>query len=329
MINVRGNFMKKIAFMGIACLQVFVAGQLLAQEEQKETTEKANPWHVEMKLSAREHKDYLDGSDDVDNSVVQSTYNTIAEKSTSETLSTKISYTYDRSWTFEGVLPYGFRSMDRNSLTLGSYSVKSDGMEDVKLSVSNLVWVSGSHHVFAKAGISLPTGSISKKDDTPAGDDQSLPYNMQLGSGTYDFLPEISYIGFKDKWSFGGMVSGVLRTGKNSNSYRFGNVLESNIFGGYQLTTDYSTSLHLAYSKWGNVQGNDSNLDSANSPEENPDLQGGQFFGPIIGLHAAPTTGSFKGMSADLLFAGPSWMKLNGPQLGGSYWLELSVGWPL
>ena len=75
------------------------------------------------------------------------------------------------------------------------------------------------HRVLVGAGISFPTGSIDKKDDTPAAPDQQLPYPMQLGSGTFDLLPGLTYLGQAGKLGWGAEAMATLRLGENSNDY--------------------------------------------------------------------------------------------------------------
>ena len=38
-----------------------------------------------------------------------------------------------------------------------------------------------------------------------------LPYAMQLGTGTFDLLPGLTYSGHKDAWSWGGQYSAAIR----------------------------------------------------------------------------------------------------------------------
>ena len=69
----------------------------------------------------------------------------------------------------------------------------------------------GVHHLHANVGLSFPTGSINERDKNPMsmGNNVRLPYPMQNGSGTYDFLPGLTYIGKQEVWSWGAQASGV------------------------------------------------------------------------------------------------------------------------
>ncbi len=90
--------------------------------------------------------------------------------------------------------------------------------------------------------MSFPTGSIDKKDDTPMGSNQQLPYPMQLGSGTFDLLPGITYLGQHNDISWGAQVSGVIRLGENDRDYRLGNRFDATAWGAYDWFNWVSTS---------------------------------------------------------------------------------------
>ena len=40
-------------------------------------------------------------------------------------------------------------------------------------------------------------------------------YGMQLGSGTWDFHPAITYLGQTENYSYGAQLGGILRIGDN------------------------------------------------------------------------------------------------------------------
>jgi hypothetical protein len=48
---------------------------------------------------------------------------------------------------------------------------------------------------------------------------------MQLGSGTWDLLPGLTYAGFARDWSWGAQTLATLRLGENRHDYKLGNRL--------------------------------------------------------------------------------------------------------
>ena len=57
-------------------------------------------------------------------------------------------------------------------------------------------------------GLSAPTGSIDEKSGA-----NTVGYGMQLGSGTWDFHPAITYLGQTENYSYGAQLGGVLESG--------------------------------------------------------------------------------------------------------------------
>ena len=73
------------------------------------------------------------------------------------------------------------------------------------------------HHLHAQIGLSFPSGSLTEQDKTPAsgGTTVRLPYPMQIGSGTYDFLPGLTYTGSRSAYSWGAQARGEIRMNEN------------------------------------------------------------------------------------------------------------------
>ncbi len=107
--------------------------------------------------------------------------------------------------TFMTMIPYIQLKMDHITRSGVKFTTKSEGFGDLKLKTIYTFYGNirrDKHRFLLDAGISFPTGSINERDDTPAGSNQKLPYPMQLGSGTFDLLPAIIYIGQTDKFQY-------------------------------------------------------------------------------------------------------------------------------
>ena len=58
-------------------------------------------------------------------------------------------------------------------------------------------------------------------------------YGMQLGSGTWDFLPSLTYTGACRRVSFGAQASGTVRLEhENDSGYALGDVFQASAWGG-------------------------------------------------------------------------------------------------
>ncbi|MGR9053814.1 MAG: DUF3570 domain-containing protein, partial [Gammaproteobacteria bacterium] len=68
------------------------------------------------------------------------------------------------------------------------------------------------HRVHVGLGISAPTGDPGLEFRRTFQQDGGLVhFGMQLGSGTWDFLPSVTYSGDLDDWFWGAQVNGILR----------------------------------------------------------------------------------------------------------------------
>ena len=71
---------------------------------------------------------------------------------------------------------------------------------------------------------------------------------MQLGSGTWDFHPAITYLAQTENYSYGAQLGGILRTSDNDRDYTVGDRLEAALWGARKVTDSLSASLKLDYS---------------------------------------------------------------------------------
>jgi hypothetical protein len=76
-------------------------------------------------------------------------------------------------------------------------------------------------------GLSLPTGSIDRSTKM-MGMDFRAPYDMQLGSGTYDAKPVLTYNDISDdlNWNWGAQAAYTYHMGENDNDYTLGDAVK-------------------------------------------------------------------------------------------------------
>lgn len=86
------------------------------------------------------------------------------------------------------MLSYKRLSMDHQTRMGDRFTTTSEGVGDIGIMAHYALRRSLRNYLVALAGVSVPTGSINQRDATPAGPDQTLPYPMQLGSGTPDLV---------------------------------------------------------------------------------------------------------------------------------------------
>ena len=85
------------------------------------------------------------------------------------------------------------------------------------------------HRVHANLGFSAPTGKVDIELRRIAKIDGGLiHFGMQLGSGTWDFTPSLTYAGEHSRWSWGTQLSGIKRLeAQNKSGYRLGDQFQA------------------------------------------------------------------------------------------------------
>jgi hypothetical protein len=177
--------------------------------------------------------------------------------------------------------------------------------------------------------VSAPTGSIDEEGDTPrAPGNQQLPYTMQLGSGTWDFPLFLSFRKYEARWDWGLDASIAVRTGKNDRDYRLGNKAS---VGGWVMWNGSSVlkpGVRLDYRWRDDIHGEDASLRVANlafpypAPVTNPNAFGGKQLDAEVFLRM-PFADKWY---AEVSYARPLFLDLNGPQSSEKYHLSLEVG---
>ena len=173
------------------------------------------------------------------------------------------------------------------------------------------------HRVHMNLGFSAPTGKVDIELRRMAQIDGGLiHFGMQLGSGTWDFLPSLTYLGEKNRWSWGAQLSGVKRMEeKNKSGYRLGDIFQATTWGGFDLTHWLTASVRGAYTIQGAVQRDFDSFNARIGPMDFPANYGGQFWDIGLGLNAIIPSGRFAGNRFGFEWIQPVRNDFNGFQL--------------
>ena len=202
------------------------------------------------------------------------------------------------------------------SIHTHAMKMQSAGFGDVKLNVLYKLLKKKKHQVFFAVGLNLPTGNINIKG---SGDgmypDHRLPYEMQLGSGTFDAMPGINYLYKGMKLSVGSQMSSVIRAGYNNIGYRFGNEFTFNKWLAYAWDNHFSSSVRLESYVTGSVIRNDPDLYLFTEPSSNPNNYGGKKITAFAGTNFYFRKGKMNGSRIGLEYGIPLYQNLNGIQM--------------
>ena len=125
-------------------------------------------------------------------------------------------------------------------------------------------------------GGTIPTGKVKKRDATPFGAREILPYAMQGGSGTFDILAGMTFLTQNEVASVGAQVDAVIRVENNRRGYRLGDQFSFSVWGAHNISDWMSVSLRGLYEKWDDVTGSEPGTDGAVDPGANSFAQGGE-----------------------------------------------------
>ncbi len=229
--------------------------------------------------------------------------------------------------TLMAMIPFVSLEMDHVTRSGRTFTTNSGGIGDVKLGGLYNIMRQDNQRIHLNLGVSIPTGSIEEEDVTPASapNETILPYPMQIGSGTFDLLPGITYLGQTDSLSWGGQFNTVLRLGENSNNYTLGNQYALTGWIAKNWTDWLSTSIRLNGKTWGNIDGADSRLNPRMIPTADPDRRGGTRLDLGFGLNLYAPQGGLKGGRLAVEFELPIYQSLEGPQLETDWQLTLGA----
>ena len=213
---------------------------------------------------------------------------------------------------------------------LGEFTTNTSAFGDTKVAALVRLFDNVTHKVHLNAGVSIPTGSISERDQilTPMGGTPTvrLPYPMQIGSGTWDLAPGITYVGHEGSWSWGGQASALIRLEDNDANYSLGDRWEATSWLSYGFSDAFSVSARLKGTTQGRISGQDPQI-VAPVQTAQTDFHGGERLDALFGANFLVTGGALKGHRLGIEFGVPVVQDLNGPQMETDY--TLTVGWQL
>ena len=301
--------------------------------------ERSSIWSLSYNFQKSSFKNYYDGDSKVSVQDVlwrpgeeprtAKNYPVVPTQIYQEVHALRLGYNFTDVVSLSIVTPYIKQSTDHISIVPGydSFEIETDGVGDITImglyqlkSLNDGNWRVG-------VGVSLPTGSIDEKGDTPRGPgDQQLPYTMQLGSGTYDIPAFVSYGKKQSNHDWGIDFRGKVRLGENDRDYTLGNNFSAS--GWARLTNFewFQPSVQLSYRYSEKISGMDSDLEVPGpfpypAPVVDPNRFGGQQIDLKLGIRFPLIN---KAQHIELSYSLPLYRNLNGPQSGEEYSVGLS-----
>jgi hypothetical protein len=192
-------------------------------------------------------------------------------------------------------------------------SMSSSGLGDTQLQLSYKLDDYLLFNPLLTLGVSLPTGSIDEKNSNGA----YLPYNMQLGSGSYDILASYGMSNRWQRWHFGGDASYLWHTAHNSHSYSLGDKWTAQGFLKYHFPSNTTIETAVKYNGWSKIDGRDERI------RENPNYYGGTRTDFWLAINQDLP----RGFALQGRFGIPMYQKLNGVQSETDWIAEFAASW--
>lgn len=211
------------------------------------------------------------------------------------------------------------------TMTSPYHSIQSKGFGDIKLHILYGIVQRNTCQLVISLGASIPTGSIYKKGSStdPIYPNTRYPYSMQLGSGSVEILPNISYIYQKNLLALSSSVSYIYRTNYNSIGYKLSNDFNFNGWIAYQWLSFISSSLRIDGNFSGGIQGHDPQQYNFLEPSADPSSYGSEKFNAYIGS-SFHLKGMFSKHKLGIEYGIPFYQHVHGIQLKQRYIFNVS-----
>lgn len=202
-------------------------------------------------------------------------------------------------------------------------TMKTDGLGDSLVGFM----IQSSDRVTSSLSLSIPTGDIDERVEmTMIGPNMAITnnvkagYPMQLGSGTWDLTPSVTYALAGDRIGAGLQASYTWRIGENDNDYTLGNQFEVISWAKHAINQYLLGTLKFTYKHWGRIDGQDPELNPAMAPTTDPRASGGSRLDASLGLNGFFANGHSLGVE----FGVPLYQDLNGTQMDTDWMLSLT-----
>ena len=284
----------------------------------------AGQWMIGYTYMLENMNGNLEGTHSVSNSQVLKSFNVSPTNMTMQTHMLQVMYAPTDNLTLMTMLPYIIKSMNHVMSDGTQFTERSEGPGDLHASALYTFFSTNDlrHRLLLNAGVSFPTGSINRSMGG-----SRLEYPMQLGSGTVDLMPGLTYLGQGERMAWGAEFIPTIPVGQNSNDYRLGDRIRLSGWGESKLTDWLALTGRVTAQQWGNIHGADPTLDPSDEPTKDVSAQGGRRIDLLVGFNAYFPSGGFKGLRLAIEVGAPVYQYLNGPQLQTTWIIGAGLQW--
>ncbi|WDE95653.1 transporter [Lentisphaera profundi] len=286
-------------------------------------------WMIGTRSMFMEMDGLRDGTNRVSNNKAHGDYMAVPKDMKMQMHMLDIMYGLNDDWTLTLMIPWVRYSMNLNRrMTMGgnttntNFKTRNEGLGDIKLGSIYRAYDNGSDQVLLGLTLNLPTADVDAESNTPMGDNTRLGYPMQIGSGTWDLIPSVVYNKFYSNWSWGTKLEAILHTGENSEGYRRGDKLTSNLWASRALNPVFALNSRIEFNAWEDYRGDDDKLKpmSGMNPVADADLRAGKNGSVFAGFTWKTCEKSRVQFEAGV----PVYQEIDGPNLETDYTVNIN-----
>lgn len=273
----------------------------------------------EVMFSYRYMSMWMDGnlssSDNIDDAAIFQNYMVSPQKMQMSMHMLGLMYGLSDNLTLMAMASYISNTMDLKTKMGADFTTESSGLGDLSLSGLIKIINKNRQSLHTTLGLSIPTGNIDQRDNTPMMDNAQLAYPMQLGSGTIDPFLGFTYLGQSNVVSWGLQTQYKLRLGENSANYSLGNQFDLLGWGAAKVSDYLSFSTSLTYKNVGKIDGADVDMNPMMMPLFNVQNSGRSQVELGIGSNFLIPSGSLKNLRFAVEVKSPLMQDVNGIQM--------------
>jgi hypothetical protein len=224
-----------------------------------------------------------------------------------------------------GVVPIVSQEMNHNLGGATSKTVNS-GIGDISLTALHSLYRADNRLLHGGLGMSFPTADINDTD-VYHGKESRHPYMMQIGSGTYDLLPSLTYQAAHKRFGWGMQAISTIRLGTNNNSYALGDKYDIHSWVGYEMTQGLQLTTRLSGRFQTDASGRDEGFLLMTSAMGDPSKQAYALLEGGVGFSYAFQAKALRGNSAGIEVSFPISQNVDAGWMNQDW--ALTAGWRL
>jgi hypothetical protein len=213
------------------------------------------------------------------------------------------------------------KDMNHTHRSKPDFKREASDFGDTKVNTLYQFYNSNNKQALINLGVSIPTGEIKE-----AHKGTRLPYAMQIGSGSYEALPGLTYKSFHNDYSFGVQGNATFRLNTNNNGYKLGDKYNLTSWLSKKFSEKLSVSTRLDYQIFEAIESVDQTISNTMMiATRDTSLYDGRRLDLSFGVNYLFNDGIMKDNRLALEIGTPIYQRLDGPMLEVDY--KLTVGW--